>query len=204
MGNTLNIHCPFCSSANIVKNGHPHSAQLEFFCKSCHKYLYENTIKGYPSTKIPFPVIAYLLYFRKKIPDFSYMRKYRRFVNYWLIYLRVSDKEVSRQTIHHWIHEFEPLLDSVISFDEASNFCHNRIKNLAKDRPSFRPIPYKDVLRFLEHKFGKQFVMNLIKTDDKFFKQLVEVISKHGVFSWEFDDKNSLEGSIGQRPVSAG
>jgi hypothetical protein len=189
MGSSLNIQCPYCSSVDIVRNGHPHSAQLEFFCKSCHKYLYENTIKGYPHTSIPFPVIAYLLYFRKKVPGFSNMRSFRRFVNYWLVYLRVSKGEISRQTVHHWIKNFDPLLDKVISFEEASNYCHVLLKDLTKARPPASPIPYGRTLRFLEMKFGKKFLVGLLKDDEFFFKELVNVVGKHGVFCWEFDDK---------------
>ena len=107
MGAKLNLVCPHCNSSNIVRNGHPHGKKLEFFCKSCNRYFTEDSIKGYPPSNIPFPVIAYFLYLYKKVPDFSNMRKFRKFVNYWLSYLKISDKEVSRQTIHHWLNNYE-------------------------------------------------------------------------------------------------
>jgi hypothetical protein len=194
MGKALKLNCPRCGSDKVVRNGHYHNGKSQFFCHSCHKYFYENPAKGYPSTSIPFPVIAYLLYFRRRVPGFSNMRSFRHFVNYWLIYLRVSKGEVSRQTVHHWIDRFDPLLDKVISFDEASNYCHVLLKDLTKVRPPISPIPYGRTLRFLERKFGKPALVRLLKEDEVFFKELVNVVGKHGVFCWEFDDKKSCIG----------
>jgi hypothetical protein len=158
---------------------------LQYFCNSCHKYFSEDSLKKYPPTNIPFPVIAYLLYYRRKVPSFSNMRSFRRFVNYWLKYLRVSKVDVSRQTVHHWIKNFDPLLDVVISFDEASVFCHDLLRDLEKVRPSFVPISYGRSLRILEDKFGKDFLFRLLKQDEVFFKDFVSVVGKSGVFSWE-------------------
>ena len=170
----LLLSCPYCTSTKVVKNGHHHKCKLQFFCTACHKYFYEDPAKGYPPTSIPFPVISYLLYFRRKVPEFSNMRKYRRFVNHWLQYLQVSDHDVSRQTIHHWIHQFDHLLDTVITFDEARDYCQHHLKQLAKVRPPQKPIPYRRALEVLEHKFGKTIVIQLIKKDEDFFKEFCD------------------------------
>ena len=121
------LACPHCASHKIVQNGRPHSDKLQFYCQSCKKYFSEDALKGYPPSNIPFPVIAYLLYFRQRIPEFSNMRKYRRFVNHWLKYLEITDKEVSRQAVHHWIKNYEPLLDKVITFGGARDYCKHLI-----------------------------------------------------------------------------
>ena len=196
--------CPYCQSKKVVKNGHPHNKKLEFSCKTCHKYFYEDTLKGYPPTSIPFPIIAYLLYFRQKIPEFSNMRKFRKFVNHWLQHLKVADQDVSRQTIHHWIKNFDYYLDKVITFEEARNYCQNRLKQLAKVRPPLKPIPYHRALAVLEQKFGKATVIKLIKTDEVFFRELVEIISKHGVFGWEFLEADFGGVSLGYRSLPTG
>jgi len=190
-------------SANL-HNFCPHNGKLQYFCKSCNKYFTIDSLKGYPPTSIPFPVISYLLYFRRKIPEFSNMRKYRKFVNHWLKYLKASDQEVSRQTIHHWIKNFENLLDNVITFLEASAFCKSRLNQLIKVRPPQKVIPYRRALRILEQKFGKTNLLHLIKKDEVFFKELVEVVSKHGVFGWEFLESDFGGGSEGYRPLPGG
>lgn len=188
MGASLKIRCPHCNSKDIVKNGHHYGGKLQFLCRSCNKHFTLESARGYPPTNIPFPVVAYLLYFRRKVPVFSDMRKYRKFVNYWLKYLRISKDGVSRQTIHHWIKNFDPLLDDVISFDEASGFCHDLVKDLQSVRPAFAPVPYRRSLRVLEKKFGKEFLFRLLKDDEAFFKELVGTVSKDGVFSWDFEE----------------
>jgi len=196
--------CPHCHSKKVVKNGHHSGGKLQFLCNTCHKHFTEEVAKGYPPTKIPFPVIAYLLYFRQKVPEFSNMRKFRKFVNHWLKYMKLSGQEVSRQTIHHWINNYEKFLDRVISFSEASDFCHSRIKQLDKVRPPLESIPYRRALKILERNFGRHTVIQLIKTDEEFFRELVEVVSKHGVFGWEFLEKEPSASSGSLRPISAG
>jgi len=199
------IHfCPNCNSQNIVKNGHHYGGKLQFLCKNCHKHFTEETAKGYPPTKIPFPIISYLLYFRRKIPEFSDMRKYRRFVNYWLKYLQVSDQDVSRQTIHHWINQFDNYLDKVITFHEACNYLQLYLKNLEKVRPSFKSIPYQRALKILEKKIGKTILIKFIKEDEDFFRELVLAVSKYGVFSWEYFDSSIGGDSVGYRSVTKG
>ena len=198
------LFCPHCQSNKVIRNGHPHSKKLEFSCKTCHKYFYEDTLKGYPPTNIPFPVIAYFLYFRKKIPEFSNMRKFRRFVNHLLQHLKISDQGVSRQTIHHWIKEFDHLLDRVITFEESRDYCQNRIKKLSKARPPQKTIPYRRALEVMVRKFGRNAVVKLIKKDEIFFKDLVDVISRHGVFSWEFLEDSYERRSGSQQSLAVG
>jgi len=195
----LILFCPNCKSQNIVINGHYHNGKPQFFCKKCKKYFYENSSKGYPPTNIPFPVIAYFLYFRRRIPEFSNMREFRKFVNHWLKYLEIKDKDSSRHIINHWIKNYEKYLNKIITFSEASNYVHNRLKKLDKARPSVLPIPYKRALIVLEKKYGKHTLVNLLKTDKEFFTELVEIVSKHGVFGWEFLEAGFGGVSVGYR-----
>jgi len=196
--------CPNCHSNKIVHNGRHHQDKIQFFCNSCGKYFYEDPAKGYPPTSIPFPVISYLLYFRRKVPEFSNMRKFRKFANHWLQHLRIDDQDVSRQTIHHWIQNFDSYLDKVITFDEARDFCQIRIKKLSKVRPPEEVIPYRRTLRVLECKFGKTTLVHLIKEDEDFFRELVDIVSKHGVFGWEFLEVGFGGDSVGYRSLSTG
>ena len=196
--------CPHCHSKNIVKNGHPHRDKTQFYCKNCNKYFSDDSIRGYPPTNIPFPLIAYFLYFRRKIPEFSNMRKFRKFVNFWLNYLRFTGDEVSRQTVHHWIKNYEKYLDKVITFTESRDFVHSRIKELDKVRPPVVSIPYKHALKILERKYGKHTVVGLIKIDEEFFSELVEVVRKHGVFGWEFLEAGFRGVSKDHRSLSSG
>jgi len=139
-------------------------------------------LKGYPPSNIPFPIIAYLLYFRRKVPEFSSMRRYRRFVNHWLKYLEIFENGVSRQAVHHWIKNYESLLDEVISFDVARGFVHDVVKGLGKP---VHKVSYSEALQFLTDKFGQEFCMDLLRGDEEFFKEFVEAVCKFGVYSWE-------------------
>ena len=190
----LLLSCPYCKSDKVVKNGHHHKGKLQLFCTSCHKYFYEDPAKGYPPTCIPFPVIAYLLYFHKKVPEFSIMRRFRRFVNHWLQYLDVVKQDVSRQTIHHWINHYEKNFDKIITFQEARDFCNQRLCEITKisSASAPKPISYWRALKILECKFGRAYCVDLIKKDEDFFKEFCDIISKHDVFCWEFLDKNHL------------
>jgi transposase-like protein len=196
--------CPNCNSKNIIKNGHHYGGKLQFLCKNCNKHFTEESAKGYPPSKIPFQIIAYLLYFRRKIPEFSNMRKYRRFVNFWLKNFDLNNKDVSRQTIHHWINKFDRFLDKVISFNEARDYCQYRLLKNAKVCPHFKTIPYRNTLKILEKKFGKSLLIHLIKQDEYFFKELVDIVSKHGMYSWEFLDKKFGGENITYQSVSTG
>ena len=200
----LHNFCPHCGSNKLIKNGHPHGGKHEYICKSCKRYFTKDSLKSYPLTNIPFPVIAYLLYFRRKVPELSNMRKYRPFVNYWLKYLEFYDHDISRQSIHHWFNNFDSLLDKIITFNDARNFCQNRIKELSKVRPPKKAIPYQSTLQILTHKLGKKRVILLIRQDETFFREFVEIVSKHGVFGWEFLDVGFGGGSVGYRSLSTG
>jgi hypothetical protein len=193
-GKELPLFCPHCSSQKIVRNGYHHKGKLQFYCTTCHKYFYEDPARGYPPTSIPFPVIAYLLYSRQKVPEFSNMRKFRKFVTHWLQHLNISDQEVSRQKLYHWIKNYEQYLDRVITFSEARGYCKQRLAKIGKPLPEHKPIPYGRALKILEHKFGKAYCVKLIRTDETFFKELVDIISKHGVFSWELNNLKLLSG----------
>ena len=70
----LTLECPNCSSNKVVRNGHHYGGKRHFLCITCNKHFTEDVAKGYPVSKIPFPVVAYLLYFRKKISVFSNMK----------------------------------------------------------------------------------------------------------------------------------
>jgi hypothetical protein len=203
MGDKKLLHCPHCNSSNIVHNGRPHQDKKQFYCKTCGKYFSKDALKGYPPSNIPFPAIAYLLYFKRKVPEFSNMRKYRKFVNYWLTYLKIHDKEVSRQTLHHWFNNFDSLLDKVISFNEARSFVHNRLEKV-RPIPSLYPISYGQALKILERKYGKAYLVSLIKSDEEFFKEFAEIVSKHGVFSWEFLEAGYKQMSGSKNPVTGG
>ncbi|UCD14085.1 MAG: TFIIB-type zinc ribbon-containing protein [Thermoplasmatales archaeon] len=202
----LLLSCPYCTRDKVVKNEHHHKGKLQFFCTACHKYFYEDSAKGYPPTSIPFPIIAYLLYFRRKIPEFSNMRKFREFVNHWLQYLNINDRDVSRQTIHHWIKHYEKDFDRIITFSEARDFCDQLLSQITKTLPilSQKPVSYWRALKILENKFGKTYCIDLIRKDEIFFKEFCNIINKHDVFCWEFLDRNSLERSRKQRSFPAG
>ena len=193
--------CPNCHSHKIVKNGHHYGGKLQFLCKDCHRHFSVDVAKGYPISKIPFPIIAYLLYFRRKIPEFSNLRKFRKFANHWLIYLKASKQEVSRQTVHHWISNYDKFLDKVISFPEASDFCKQRLSKVLPP-PVRKPIPYGRALKILERKFGKTYCVSLIRSDPVFFQELVDIVSRHGVFDWEFLESSFGGGSVSYRSLS--
>jgi len=199
MESLLHNKCPYCKSHQIIQDRHPRIGKIQYFCKTCKKYFSEDSLKGYPPSNVPFPVIAYLLYFRRRIPEFSNMRRFRPFVNYLLKYLKINKKDVSRQTVHHWIHNFDKYLDSIISFDEAKVFCHHRLEEISKVSPPVKVIPYRTALEIIERKYGKKTVIVLIKKDPVIFQELVEIVSKHGVFGWEF-----LEAGFGGVSVGSG
>lgn len=194
--------CPNCHSNKIVHNGRHHQGKIQFLCTTCRKYFYKDPAKGYPPTSIPFPVISYLLYFRRKVPEFSNMRKFRKFANHWLKYLKISDQEISRQTAHHWINNYEKFLDKIITFSEARDFVKQRLCKVLP--PVRKPIPYGRALKILESKFGKAYCVDLIRSDPEFFQELVDVVSRYGVFGWEFLESSFGGGSVGYRSLSTG
>jgi hypothetical protein len=178
-GKELPLFCPHCSSQKIVRNGHHYGGKLHFLCNTCHKHFTKEVAKGYPTTNIPFPVIAYCLYFRRYVPSFSNMREYRTFVNDLLSQLQLTKGDISRQTIHHWINKFDPLLDDVITFAEAREYVHSRLK---KTRP-VSPIPYRRVLKLLEKKLGRSRLLQWIRDDEPYFHELAFIISRTTVLA---------------------
>lgn len=194
----LTLECPHCSSNKVIRNGHPHKDKLQYFCQSCGKYFSDDTAKGYPPTNIPFPVIAYLLYFRKKVPAFSNTRVYRNFVNQWLRCLGIKKGEISRQIIHHWIKNYEPLLERVISFEEACDYCHKilqeKLKGVSKEFVKEKTPPYKETLFFLEQYFGRIFLAKLARSDPVFFRELTDIVSKCQVYCRESVEEDQRVG----------
>jgi len=182
MGKAPQISCPHCSSQKVILNGHYYKEKPQFFCTSCQKYFYENSAKGYPPTTIPFPVIAYLLYFRKKIPEFSNMRIFRKFVSQWLQCLGLRDTEIQRHTINHWIKNYEKNFESIISFHEARDLFNQirtrKVKTVSKEALLRQSIPHTEVLKLLEKTYGKLFCVNLSRRDREFFVEFCDIISK--------------------------
>jgi hypothetical protein len=199
IGKKEQLICPHCKSLKIVKNGHPNNEKLQFYCRSCNKYFSEDTLNGYPPTNIPFPFIAYFLYFHRKVPEFSNMRKFRKFVTYWLKYLKIKDKEVSRHIINYWLKNYEKYLDRVITFEESRGFVRVRISKLYGRISPVEQFSYKYSLKILEGKFGKDYCFRLVRSDPVFFQELCDVISRFGVFSWEFLEGFHGGGSVGYR-----
>jgi len=156
----------------------------------------EDVAKGYPISKIPFPIIAYLLYFRKKVPDLSNMRKFRKFVNQWLSCLRIKEKDISRQTIHHWIKNYEKNFESIISFQEAKSYCKNILAKKVKDVPKEvllrQSVPHTEVLKLLEETYGKLFCVDLSRRDGEFFVEFCDIIAKFPVYCSKLLDKNLM------------
>ncbi len=48
------------------------------------------------------------------------MREFRRFANYWLRYLKISDQEISRHIIRHWVINYDKELDRIIEKTKAT------------------------------------------------------------------------------------
>ncbi|MCK5260778.1 MAG: TFIIB-type zinc ribbon-containing protein [Thermoplasmatales archaeon] len=205
MGKKLALSCPHCLSHRVVRNGHPHGDKLQFFCHSCDKYFSEDAAKGYPPTNIPYPVIAYLLYFRKRVPEFSNMREFRRFVSQWLNCLGIKKGEVSRQIIHHWIKNYEPDLERIISFEEARDYCRRILSRIVKDIPETvkkdKTIPHTHVLKIIEDIFGRDYSQDLIRRDRVFFDELCELVSKYNVYCYKSVDERL--GRLAKRPFFA-
>ena len=196
MGKKPALSCPYCNNQKVILNGHYHNGRPQFFCKTCHKYFYENSSKGYPPTKIPFPVVSYFLYFRKKIPGFSNMRNFRNFVSQWLKCLGIRDTDVQRHTINHWIKNYEKNFESIISFQEARNYCKNILSDKVKEIPKKallrKSVPHTDVLQILEKTYGRSFCVNLNRRDEEFFIELCGIISKFPVYCPKLLDKDEM------------
>jgi hypothetical protein len=123
------------------------------------------------------------LYYRRRTPEFSNMRRFRVFVNHWLRILNISKTGVSRQTIHHWINNFDKLLDDVITFAEAQDFINRYTEKI----PAYSVVfTHSEALGVLSNKFGREYVVGLIRSDPVFLNDFCRSIGKFGVFSWEF------------------
>jgi hypothetical protein len=196
MGKAPRVLCPHCSSYKVVRNGHHYGGKLQFLCRSCNLHFSEDVARGYPTSKIPYPVIAYLLYFRKKIPAFSNMKEFRRFVSQLLNCLGIKEKDISRQTIHHWIKNYEKNFESIISFQEAKNYCKNiltkKVKEVPKEVLLRQSVPHTEVLKLLEETYGRSFCVDLSRKDREFFVELCDIIAKFPVYCSKLLDKNLM------------
>ena len=114
------------------------------------------------------------------------MREYRNFVNQWLRCLGIGKGEISRQIIHHWIKNYESLLDKIISFDEASDYCHQilreNLKVVPKDVIKAKTHPYKEAIYSLEQFLGRDFYVGLARSDPVFFHELASIVSKYPIY----------------------
>ena len=197
MGKAHRVICPHCKSEKVVQNGHPHRGKLQYFCHTCHKYFSEDVVKGYPPTNIPFPIIAYLLYFHKKLPDFSNMRKFRKFSSQWLECLGIKKEDISRQILHHWINHYEKNIEEIISFTEARNYCKtiltHSIRSIPEEVVKSKILSHRDALNILEDSIGRQFCFDLIRKDEAFFAELLDITSKCGIYCRILIEKELFE-----------
>jgi hypothetical protein len=188
--------CPHCSGLHIVKNGHHTGGKLQLLCRNCHKHFTLDVAKGYPTTKLPYPLIAYFLYFRKKIPMFGKMREYRNFVSRWLKCLGFREKDVPRQMLHYWISSYEPHLETTIRFSEAQHFVRRILEKKLKEIPQEiihqRTLSHIAVLNILQKNLGQQYCTSLIKKDREFFQELCFLSSKYQVYCWKHPNTQQL------------
>ena len=185
--------CPHCSSEKIVRNGHHYGGKLHFLCNTCHKHFTIDVLKGYPITKIPYPIIAYLLYFRRNIPSFANMRAFRRFVSQWLECLDIRTQDISRQTIHHWIHHYEKDLENTISFQEARDYVKTILSkkkaSLPSDIVAKLVIPHTTALQIIVESFGHRFSTELARKNKSLFIELTDIISNYRIYCWKRSDR---------------
>ncbi len=204
MGKQVALSCPHCNSGKIKRNGHHYGGKLQYFCYTCGKYFSEDVAKGYPISKVPFPVIAYLLYFHKRVPEFSNMREFRKFASQWLNCLNIREEEIQRHTIRHWIKNYEPGLEKVISFEEARDFCHKilseKLKPIPKETLRAKVIPHTKVLRVLEENLGHSFCVNLAHQDREFFDELCDLVSNYPIYYQQIV-KDEQHGRPSRRPL---
>lgn len=167
--NKMRLICPRCGGEKIVKNGHPYKGKQQWRCNNnkCNKYFSENTAKGYPHTKFPFPFIADMLYFRKNVEKTvntkRSLKSFRKTVNRsaWLTGIKKRDLDqkfgewlkkgngIHRQTIHHWIKTYDKVLETIISPKVARDFVDGLLDkefNLNNSIQSYKGDPTKEVL----------------------------------------------------------
>jgi len=188
MSKEMSPICPECGSQSVVKNGFPHGGKnwggkQQFKCKNCSKYFFDNSLKEYPKTNLPFPVMAQLLYYYKKSPTYhNNMRKFRKQVIVRLHCLGQirEDEKVPRQTIHYWIENYLDELEKIISFKDTCEYCApldilykigQSKKYTDSDYPSKK---HMDILRMFCKLYGKNYCMKLLKKNPRFFDSYSE------------------------------
>ena len=124
------------------------------------------------------------------------MREFRKFVSQWLGCLGIRDKDVSRQIIHHWIKNYEPYLESIISFHEAREYCKGLLSEVTKNAPKGvverKTVSHVDALQVLEDTFGQRYCFDLVHRDEEFFDELCDIASKYKVYCWKLLDKEGM------------
>jgi len=114
------------------------------------------------------------------------MRKFRKFVNFWLIRLGIIKNPLSRQTLHYWFTNYEKYLDKIITFDQTCRFWRQNYSEIIRDIPKQKPkIDRSQALEILRENFGHNFVINLIHKDQGFLVEFCHLISKHNVLKKE-------------------
>jgi hypothetical protein len=100
--------------------------------------------------------------------------------------IELRDTDVDRHTIRHWLKNYEPIFEEIISFVEARDFVHGILsKNLVgvpEEVVRAKSHPYKVALRFLEHFLGRGFCVDLARRDPVFFSELVDIVSKQDLY----------------------
>jgi hypothetical protein len=120
------------------------------------------------------------------VPEFSNMRKFRKFVNYWLSHLGIIKNPLSRQTLHHWFSNYEKYLDKVITFEETCRFWRKNYSELIDSLPEpIKKIDRSEALEVLKNRFGSDFVVSLIRKDERFLVEFCHLISNHNVLRKE-------------------
>jgi len=195
------LYCPSCKSDRVIKNGHTSNKKQQWICKNCNMRFLNNIeiSKKYPHTSFPFPFIARMLYMRKymkrKMNVKMSMKRFRKYVNYHIWYLDIKNKQnntrdISRQTIHHWINTYDNKLESIISYDEANDFVENLRKNTydsefmnqrSMDIPvetivfEKRKCKHIQALEILQKRLdGKEKSLECLRNDEKIFDVLLE------------------------------
>jgi transposase-like protein len=167
------IYCPKCGSSKVINNGKPQKRKRQWKCKDCGRYFLEDVLKGYPSTKYPFPIIALVLYHYRYSLDKSDIKKFKNFTNHLLHRIGFIKENVSRHTIYYWIKTYEPKLDTYnISLEEARKFIR---KN---DITFKKPKNYERVLKTLPRGshleglkdfcigYGEEHVLEMIRSNN--------------------------------------
>ena len=114
------------------------------------------------------------------------MRKFRKFVNFWLVRLGIIKNPLSRQTLHHWFSNYEKYLDKVITFEDTCRYWRNNYSEIIDNLPSPKEkINRSEALEILKETFGHDFVVSLIRKDEGFLIEFCHLISKHNILRKE-------------------